>query len=255
MITDSIDSIALQTLRNAEYLQFLKQILAIVNANDPKALSIKPQYNKLQLAYGVVDGLFANDQSNPLTQALVDLDIRRDNAITGISTLLNAFSYHFDALIASQAQTLTNHLANYGTGIARETALAETAIIANIVADWNTSPEMVSAIKALNLKAWAAELETANTAFDTQYLARNQTMGAASPDTMKQKRQEATNSYYELRNKLNGYFIVNDGAEPFTKTTNELNALIGQYNVLITGRKSGTPTANATGGEIPPMVA
>ena len=47
----------------------------------------------------------------------------------------------------------------------------------------------------------------------------------------------------KLRNFIDSYFTINEGAEPYNTTTNQLNALVDQYNVMMAGRggKDETP--------------
>jgi Family of unknown function (DUF6261) len=152
---------------------------------------------------------------------------------------VNALTYHFNPDIAKQAEALKKLIDNYGGGIARENYQAETAIIDNLVADLTNKPEMNAAITALQLIDWRKEMETANTAFDAAYLLRTQELGAANEDTLIAKRQETNEAYYKLRNFIDSFFIINEGAEPYKKTTNELNALIDQYNTMMAGRLPG----------------
>jgi hypothetical protein len=228
--------IKLPLLRNAEFIQFIKDVLGITKTNDPVALNVEPQCNNLQGCLTVLEDLFVTDQGSALTDTLVGLDGRRDKAITGIGLFVNAQTYYFDPAIAGHAQNLARQLTQYGTSIARENYQAETSIIDSIVTDFKTKPELVAAIDALQLKAWREELETANVAFNTTYLLRTQQLGSVSPDTILQKRAEANTAYYELRDFIDSYFTINKGAAPYSKATNELNALIEQYNVMMAGR-------------------
>lgn len=237
-----ITSIDLIRLRNSEFLQFMTDVLGIVNLNNATKLQVKQQYTNLQTLNKAIDGLFVTDNSNPITEELQILDARRDNAINGITAVINGYTYHFNAATKAQATILNNHLALFGIGIARNNYQSETTILRNIIADWNTKPELKTAITSLDLTSWKTELEAANNAFATRYLSRTQQLGAASTDTIAGKRAEATTAYYALRDRLDAFFTIHEGAEPYTKTTNELNALINQYNIILTARKVDNTT-------------
>ena len=247
-----IKGLNLAALRNGEFLQFCKDSAGIVLLNDPAALQVTNEYQAFTAATAVVSDLFKTDQSNPITEEVQALDLRRDNAITGIAFALQGFSLHFDATIAAAASLLNNNLAIYGPGIARDNYQSETATLNNIINDWKNKPNMAAAIAALGIQDWAAELEAANTDFNTKYLARTQSIATASPDTMKAKRLETANAYYTLRDNIDAYFTIKKGAAPFDKVTNELNALVDQYNSLLNGRAAAvvappvaaTPIAN-----------
>jgi len=242
-----INSIDLIKLRNDEYIQFLTDFLGITLLNNPTAMLVKPQYDAVVVQQGILQSLFVTDQGSPLTAQIEGFDQRRDAALNGITALANAYLYHFDPVIKGHATYLTHHLGLYGTGIARENYQAETATITNIINDWNNKPELIAAITALGIGTWKAELQTANTSFNTLYLQRTQEMGAASPETILQKRVDANTAYYKLRDFIDSFFTINEGADPWGKCTNELNALITQYNTMLAARSSD----NETPGEPP----
>ncbi|MBI2282354.1 MAG: hypothetical protein HYU71_01440 [Bacteroidetes bacterium] len=231
-----INSIPLQTLRNGEFLQFISDILGIVSLNNPVQLQVSGQFTQLQAEYVSLQELFKTDRSNPVTEEIIALDIRRDEAVTGISALINAFTHHFNPAIRNPANLLQANLKLYGAGVARDNYMSETATISSIVGDWKNKPELQAAMVSLQVGDWLTELEQANTAFNTRYISRTQEIGAASPDNIKQKRVNVANAYYALRNHVDAYFTINQGAEPFAKACNEINALVDQYNALLAGR-------------------
>jgi hypothetical protein len=240
-----INGITLNSLRNAEFIQFIKGILAIILSNGPAALNVQVQYDSVQAMLTALETLFITEQGSAITADISALDARRDRAITGFTLLVNALTYHFNPDTAKQAETLKKLFEKYGSGIARENYQAETAIIDNLIADLNNKPEMAAAINALQLNDWQKEMQTANTAFDAAYLLRTQQLGAASKDTLFAKRQETNEAYYKLRNFIDSFFTINEGAAPYGKTTNELNAHIDQYNTMMAGRLGN-------GGDEPP---
>lgn len=234
-----ITSIHLNNLRNSEFLQFSTDFLGLVLLNDPRALKVQPQYDKFKAATDMIDALFKADRGSLITDELVALDERRDTAINGITGYVQSLTYHFNENTRTQAEALAANLSNYDAGVAKQNYQAETAIISSMLTDWTEKPALKAAVAALNMADWQAELADANTAFNTRYLARTQEMGAASPDTLKEKRLEATQAYYTLRDFISSHYTLNEGAEPYNKTVNELNALVSQYNTLLAGRKGG----------------
>ena len=241
----SINSIELYKLRNGEYTQFLLDVLSLVQKNDPAALLVQPQYNQLLALSQGIENLFKVGQGNALSDELVLLDERRDNAINGISALVAGHVYSPDATVKANAKLLADHLAIFGSGIARDNFQSETASLRNIANDWDNKPELIDALTALGLMPWKTEMTTANTLFGEKYLARAEDAGSASPDTIKAKRLEANNAYYKLRDRLNSYYVINDGADPFGKTVNSLNGLIDNYNTLLSRRGTTTEVVPA----------
>jgi hypothetical protein len=235
-----INSISLKGLRNSEFVQFGTDVLSIIKINDPQALGVLAQYDAFASANKVVEGLFNKEQASAATDELVALDDQRDRLINGINALVLGYTYSTDENQKKNALLLQVNIDSYGSGIAKENYQSETAIITNLLDDWATKPELSAAVAVLNLATWQTQLAAANAAFNAKYLVRTQEMGSAPPDSLKEKRTEATNAYYELRDFIDSFFTINKGAMPFSKTTNELNALIDQYNRLIAGRGRGS---------------
>lgn len=231
-----LSSIDLAKLRNAEYIQFIKDWLAILSLNKPQALNLQLQYDALQTMLAVLENVFVTEQGSAITEDVNAIDLRRDRAVTGLLTIINAFTYHFDPATAKHAETLNKLADKYGSNIARQNYQAETAIIDNLLSDFNNKPEAVAAIGALNLGDWSSELQQANKAFNAAYLQRTQQMGATVKEKLVVKRLETNEAYYKLRSFIDSYFTINEGKDPWAKVTNELNALVDQYNNTLAGR-------------------
>lgn len=75
--------------------------------------------------------------------------------------------------------------------------------------------------------------------FANGYLARAQETGAASPENIKNKRTEANEAWYALRDLINAHFIIEKVAAPYGPTVTFINGLIEYYNNLIARRGQG----------------
>lgn len=230
-----INSIDLRTLRNAEFIRFGIDLSAIVVVNDPVALNIEPQFLTFTTRLTETSGLFRLAQSNPITQELVLLDERRDKAITGINSAIESFCYHFDPDTSRAANLLVTNLSIYGKGIAKQNLPTESTTIDAIITDWGTKPELVAAITKLGLNSWVSELQDANQLFEQRYVARTLEYGAATPDTIKAKRNETMEAYYVLRDFINASAIIKPGAA-IDKLITDLNASIYLFNTLLNKR-------------------
>jgi len=230
-----ITSLNLANLRNAEFLQFCALVSGLVVANDPFNLKFPAQHTLFKSRLDETTGLFKLEKVSPATQELVLLDERRDRAMNGLTDLISGYCNHFDAEIAQAANLLAVNLNLYGAGVSRLNTQAETSTISGIVNDWETNAGLAAAIAKLGLTGWVAELKTANQLFEQKYLQRTQEYGAANPDTLKAKREEATAAYYELRKFIDSNSVIKPSASR-EKLISELNALIGQYSELISSR-------------------
>ncbi|MDP9955912.1 hypothetical protein J2X97_001549 [Epilithonimonas hungarica] len=240
-----INSIDLPHLRNANYLQFQKDFLAIISRNDPKDLQVESKYDELTTKVQELESLFKKVLANPISQELLVLDERRDAAINGIYYAVLGYSYHYEANIKQAADALLANIKLYGSGIARLNYQAETATINSLMNDWENKPELSQAIDTLGLKAWKEELGSINTEFGTRYLDRTQDYGNATPETLKIKREETNTVYYALRDRINAlHLLVETPPSPYNTVINQLNALIEQYNLLIITPIEGGETPN-----------
>jgi Family of unknown function (DUF6261) len=244
-----IQSIDLKALRNAEYLQFMGQFAGLVNSSGPAALDVVAQYDSLRLKLTDMEALFKKQLASNITEEIEALDLRRDNAINGITSLVWAYLYHYNPDLVKAASLLSDNLKLYGVGIARENYAAETALINGIIADWENKPQLSQAVTDLDLTAWMAEMKTANNQFDEKYIARTKEYGSANPETLLFKREETTAAYYELRKHIDARFIINEGSALYKNTINELNALIDQYNVLLVTRLATSQGNSETASE------
>jgi hypothetical protein len=230
-----ITSIDLSKLRNAEYVQFSKGCASIVGANDPNGMNVQLKYDAFINKLAELEVLFKKSTENPITAEIEALDARRDRAVSGLLMHINALSFHFDPAVVTLAMALQHNLKVYTTNIVAENYNAETALINNLVTDWETKPELANALAALGITSWKDELKTANTLFDERYIARTQDMATASPDNLKTKRLEGNQAYYDLRSHIDAHMTLAP-SPALTKTTDEINALITQYNQLLVGR-------------------
>lgn len=229
-------------LRNAEYLQYMKDFTGIINLNDPAQLAIDAKLNAFVSKTDELESLYKKALASEKTQALLAIDERRDDAVNGIYYFLLGYSYHFDPMRKQNAQILLENMALYGSGIARLNYQAETATINNLLRDWENKPELADAIILFDLSSWVNEMKAANDEFNTQYLLRTQEYGDASPETIKLKREEVNVAYYALRDRIDAlHLLVETPPSPYVTVINQLNALTNQYNVLLMNRKPDLP--------------
>lgn len=235
-----IESIDLIRLRNGEYVQFANDVLKIVQLNDPTVLQVLAKYDAMNAVKIDLEELYKKSTENPITAEIEDLDKRRDNAVSGILGVVNGYGFYFDEAISGPAKVVQNYLKIYTDNIAQENYNAETATITNMVNDFENKPELTAALTTLHLLDWKDELKNSNNKFNDRYIARTQDLATASADNLKSKRVEANTAYYELRDHIFSHSIIAPSAL-YTKTINEINALIAQYNTLLAGRVTKTP--------------
>lgn len=239
-----MNSIDLQKLRNAEYLQYMKDFSGIINLNNSAQFDIEAKFNAFNTKIEELEALYKKALASEKTQELLLIDARRDAAINGIYYFLFSHTYHFETAKQQNAQVLLENMALYGSGIARLNYQAETATLNNLIRYWENKPELTNAIAEFGLTEWVTELKTVNEEFNTKYLSRTQEYGDASPETIKLKREEVNVAYYALRDRIDAlHLLVETPPSPYVTIINQLNALTDQYNVLLVNRKPDSPDA------------
>jgi hypothetical protein len=241
-----INSIEMRKLRNAEFIQFVNNIATIIQSNDPAVLLVTIQLLAFKAKVAGLSGLFKNEQSSPLTEDVQLLDVRRDRGVTGLSSVIEGYTYYFQPEKAEAARLLFNNMKLYGN-MARQNYQAETALISEMLNDWENKPELVAALTLLDLVDWKDELNFANNSFNETWLARSQEYAAASPETLLQKRAETIVAYNELKKFLEAYATINSTVPVYQKTINEVNAVIDQYNTILIERAASGGEENGNG--------
>lgn len=232
-----IKGINLRLLRNAEILQFMDYIIKTVEHNDPKALKLEERLNELKSIYTLVDSLFKLPQDSLLTAELQELDTQRDHAIIGISKLVTAYLHHFDTKYTSAAKLLDRNLTMYGSHIYSMNYQAESVTITNIVKDWETEDNLIQAVEQLGLTDWKNEMNAKNIEFIELYAQRTDEYSAESLDKIKEKRNELNTAYYNLRDVITSYAIIDSKIPGYQLLMREFNTYIEQYNTILSSRK------------------
>jgi hypothetical protein len=241
----TIQAIDLIKLRNSEFIQLHKDLLNLVHLNDETVLICKPQYDAMVAIVAVIEAIFKTDQGSNTTPIIEALDARRDTALTGISKNIDSYLNHFVVAKVNAANVLVDYLKIYGTAtaVAASSLPAETATINSLMGDVTTKANLIAAVTELGLTSWFTELKTANDLLAAKYIERTQELGGANPNTIKDKRNEANEVYYKLRDMIVAQATVADNAVPYPKTINQINALIDQYNLILTNRAADAAKA------------
>ena len=246
-----LKSIKILLLRNIEFIIFANNIVQAIERIGAATLNIVAELADFKTKIGSVEAMHKKLQSNPITEELVTLDGGRDEAAIGIVTVIDGYSRHFTPEIANAANLLKQHLKPYGSEITSQHYQSETGTIQEIIADWETETALTNALALLNLTAWKDELKTLNITFNEKFLDRSHEYGSESPVTLKQRREMATQAYYELRDMLDAYARINKNSADFQNAVNDINAIIDHYNQVLENRQnnseSSTPGDNEAG--------
>jgi hypothetical protein len=241
-----IKRINIQRLRNAGFVQFFKHLISIAEKFDIQALQISEEFAKLKESFAELTEVFKLPLGSVITKEMREFDRQRDNLVTGIQSVIRGLVHSPEAEISKQAAVLAAHLEVFGSRIQDEAYHDETAIINKIIADWKEQPELAAALTSLNLDSWKKALETANNNFEESYLNRSEENSTVSREKMAAKRLQATDAYYEFRDRLNAFHLITKGAPAYASVIEFINEVVDDANTALSKRLGSTDEVTAT---------
>ncbi len=236
-----INNIYLKNLRNNEFVQFFENLQEIVLSNNPETLKVQDQYSVLNESLTKLQLTHKKNTGSSYSAQLAQLDRRRDIALSSIYNIIENYTNHFNAEVSSSAVKLKKQLDVYGRDIVKYNYQYETNAIEDILAKWEQKPERIASV---NLTDWVGELKEANILFNTCFL--NRVKESAEDNNLKVV--ELRNIISKAYNELIGYiqaFAMIEKTEVYSKTIDQLNALINQYNKMLHARLSKKSTDKA----------
>ncbi|MGQ1890358.1 DUF6261 family protein [Thermophagus sp. OGC60D27] len=228
--------VLIHRFHNSEFLQYFDFLLEILRTKDPDLLKVRELYDKILSKFQLMTSIFKPERGSDLTPLLEEADERRDAAINGLLSLLDAFVNHANAEKRDAALLLLNEANTYGRGISRLNYQSETSTIDSLISKWKGSPECVAAIETLGITDWIDELESANQAFRQYYLERLKEDANSPEIKLKDLRKEMTDLYRLLTNHLEVQATISE--EPlFDEAIRSINELNERYNRLVIARQ------------------
>ncbi|MFC5047538.1 DUF6261 family protein [Aquimarina hainanensis] len=225
----------LHRYRNGEYLQYMKDILELVNEQDTNALQLTNYVNNLLPLIDKIEIAFLKSQGNGLTKDILALDERRDRAIVGLRGLTDSYKYHFDKKISKAATALHDNIILHGNNIQRMSFQEETTVLNSIITDWEREEDLIAAVQVLKLGDWLSDLKSTNIDFSTKYIDRVGSAAVNSSSNISKLREKATNAYKHLVSRIHAGSTLAISPE-YDILLDQMNILAGQYNFVVDNR-------------------
>jgi len=233
-----VKSIELAKLRNAEFIQFIRQTAELVAENDVTALKVENQYTSLVENVVNLEAIHKKSLANKLTADIESIDKKRDEALVAIGLIAEGNMYVLNEEKQLAATLLTASIHTYGNTIREITRLnynAKTATVISLLNEWALNEELSAAVTTLGLAEEVSVLAGLNNSFDTTYKARTKEYAEATSENVSEVRASVLPSYYALRDTLDAYEVVAP-TEAGQTVIKQINALIEQYNKLLSLR-------------------
>jgi hypothetical protein len=229
--------INIHNLQNLEFIQFIKSFLEIIGKAKPELLKVKAQYDALLSVFNAMHGFYKPELANKLTKLVQGLDSQRDQALSGIIDIIQAYEKHYDPVTQSMAETLLKSINVYGDNIDRFNYQKETATIDLICTNWKNNDEHVNALASLHFTEWANKLDELNKQFETQHMERLE-LDANSPEIkMADYRKQCTEGYRVILKHFEYNAFLN-GEEPYIEVNKKINQLIEMNQQLLISRSN-----------------
>lgn len=226
--------------RAAEFIQFHRNAIVILGSNDPTALGVAAQNDALLMSVSLLDAEFKRPTGNELTAQLIELDLKRDTALMGVTMVVRGYQNHFEEAVRLAATRLDAAFSSHGPDVPRLRYQQESAVIKSILDDLSAQPELTSAVATLHLDAWVTYLGATNMQFDAVFVERSQ-QTAGDPSKVLELRAAVSTTWDTLKGHLTAHATLTP-SQAYTDVVQQLNSLIADYNQAVSGR-AGTPDA------------
>lgn len=215
--------------KSADSLQYLKTIILITKEFNLEPL--QPLILPLEDKVNTYEILLLRERKKTVSQDLSILDGGRDNCIMGLDIATRGFMRHYDNNIVQASTLLHNNIIQHGGSggtIARLNLESETAVLDSIITDWESKPELIDAVIALNFQDWLTELKRLNTVFSEKLLERNQA-NTEDHKSIKTTREEAIEIYKTLQNHIIAHATIGTEGD-YIALTDQINTLAKAFN-------------------------
>ena len=183
------------------------------------------------------------EQAYELSQTLDELDVRRDDAITGFSLWVKSLTKFNNAIIKASAIALRNYLKSQGNNIANQNLQKESATLSKIVNDCRNDGILKNHLENVKDPGWLTEIETTNNLYISNFQKRSTEMSKdANEEVFTDIRKLAVPAYEALIGIIvNRYKVAKaDNVEVTTlkNCIDDCNTTIEQYKTLVLQTKS-----------------
>ncbi len=229
--------VKLMKLRNREFIQFFTDLISILLRHKPEELRIRKQLEPVANEIESIKSLREQGRGNSISDELRDIDSRRDDDITGIRTVVEGYTYHYDAETKEAAKLLLKTIDDFGPSIARQNYQGETDSLNGLINKFRNDEKCKNAVSLLHMNEWEIKMDDENKHFNTRYIDRLDENSKKIEEKTKELRATTTDYYYVLRNHLNAHATLH--TETYKPVIDLINELIDDYNLVINRRMGG----------------
>ncbi len=136
---------------NGEFIGLFTNIYNTCNDSNPTTLKINAPLVDVKTAVEAVNTLYVRPQKSGEIITINNKDVLRDRYFTGITKVVDGYTYHYDATIVKAANTIQLCIDKYGNNIVRQNLVTQTATLDKLAVDFETDDKVKAALALLNL--------------------------------------------------------------------------------------------------------
>lgn len=227
--------ISVLRLRNPEFIGFTDGIITICKKYNLPLPAFATPVATFESGMEPIKDRYALEKGSPLSEELRKLDLRRDNAINGIKQNAESYNKHFMPAKVAAGDVVLRAIAKYGNNIAGQSFLQQTTILNKLSVDFEAAGPVKDALALLGLTDWAAEMKTANLAFETKFMERNTESSQKPEGSLTEMRVPGKLLWDNFVKIVHAHETLSPTAD-LDSMIKEMNTFIKKYNELIEKR-------------------
>lgn len=216
-----IKSYNLRRVRLMSFFQNMVNVKNFLESEDLDTLLLKNVSNEFIEHLEAFDKALKPFRKSGLTEVLGQLDEKRDTSLVGFAAHCRLFANFPDEAKAKAAKHLLLIIDKYGNTPQEKPLLEETAIIHNMLQDFNTE-EVKIMIAEIGANKWIEDLKAANEEFTQVHNDRTRIDASVIVGQTKDARLRMHNVFYKLVKTINALAFLNGNA-PYQKLIDNIN--------------------------------
>ena len=227
-----INAIQPGSFTNDEHFQFNTEFQDTVTRFGASQLKIETDFAAYAPLYEQEDVVLKKIIKSAFTAEIEEADKRRDALFSGMVATAAAALNHFAEDTRKAAARLKILFDTYGN-LARKPFNEQTSAIYNLMQELNGN--YLNDARQVAIADWAAELETANIAFDRLVKDRFEESAAKTDLVLREVRRQIDTAYRAIIARINALVIV-EGTEGYAEFIRYWNTVIAKYATIVAQR-------------------
>jgi hypothetical protein len=224
--------IKMYSLSNPLHLQFVLDVLNLIQKFNPELLKVVSLYEILQACIEIEDLCYKIIYKSDISKLKKDKDHERDTVIISIKDAVKSALRSLDPNVSGAADRVKIVLEAFDRPqlLTKLPYDAETASVNNFLQE--LEEKYADDVKITGLETLLKELRVRNDDFDKLAKDYNKQQAEKPSVRSKEARKKTDKAYQDVITLINAN-IINDGEAPYASFLTELNTLIKHYNDLI----------------------